>query len=220
MTALGFSFRRAELLAEALVHSSYAHEHAKAAIAHNERLEFLGDAVLDLAISERLFREIPNLNEGLMTQARAAIVCERSLATVALQLHLGDYLLLGCGERSRDGKYPASILANALEALIGAIYLDGGLEPVHRFIDRFLGEALLRAQQGSLVQDYKTQLQQELQKEGTRTIAYQLISQTGPPHDRTFAVEVWVDGAVLGSGTGKSKKEAEQVAAQAALTTL
>ena len=155
-----------------------------------------------------------------MTQARAAIVCERSLAAVALQLHLGDYLLLGCGERSRDGKYPASILADALEALIGAIYLDGGLEPVQRFIDRFLGEALLRAQQGSLVQDYKTQLQQELQKEGPRTIAYQLISQTGPPHDRTFAVEVWVDGAVLGSGTGKSKKEAEQVAAQAALTTL
>ena len=114
MTALGFSFRRPELLAEALVHSSYAHEHAKAAIPHNERLEFLGDAVLDLAISERLFRAVPNLNEGLMTQARAAIVCERSLAAVALQLHLGDYLLLGCGERSRDGKYPASILADAL----------------------------------------------------------------------------------------------------------
>ena len=202
------------------MHSSYAHEQAKAAIPHNERLEFLGDAVLDLAISERLFRVVPNLNEGLMTQARAAIVCERSLAAVAQQLHLGDYLLLGCGERSRDGKYPASILADALEALIGAIYLDGGLEPVQRFIDRFFGAALLCAQQGSLLHDYKTQLQQELQKDGTRTITYQLISQTGPPHDRTFAVEVWVDGAALGSGTGKSKKEAEQIAAQAALTTL
>ena len=219
-TSLGFSFRQPELLAEALVHSSYAHEHAKTAMPHNERLEFLGDAVLDLAISERLFRAIPNLNEGLMTQARAAVVCEKSLAAVAQQLHPGDFLLLGCGERSRDGKYPASILADALEAVIGAIYLDGGLEPVQRFIDRFLGAELLRAQQGSIIQDYKTQLQQELQKEGPRAIAYQLISQTGPPHDRTFAVEVWVDGEVFGSGSGKSKKEAEQVAAQAALTTL
>ena len=211
---LGYVFNDLSLPKLALTHRSFDSKK------NYERLEFLGDAVLDLAISERLFREIPNLNEGLMTQARAAIVCERSLAAVALQLHLGDYLLLGCGERSRDGKYPASILADALEALIGAIYLDGGLEPVQRFIDRFWGANLLRAQQGSLVQDYKTQLQQELQKEGPRAIVYQLISQTGPPHDRSFAVEVWVDGETLGSGTGKSKKEAEQGAAQAALTTL
>ena len=220
MTSLGYSFQRPEFLAESLVHSSYAHEQAGGHYPHNERLEFLGDAVLDLVVSEWLFRAVPDLNEGTMTQARAAVVCERSLAGVARQLRLGDYLLLGRGERSRNGDYPDSILADALEALIGAIHVDGGIGAVRVFLERILTDELVRAQQGSLVQDYKSQLQQELQKVGPRSIVYQLISQSGPPHNRLFTVEVWVDGEVLGSGSGKSKKEAEQLAAQAALAML
>ncbi len=219
MTALGFSFKVPQLLSEALVHSSYANEQTKSHIQHNERLEFLGDAVLDLVVSDWLFRIKPDMDEGVMTQARASVVCERSLATVAQQIHLGDYMLLGCGEYSRDGKYPASILADAFEALIGAIYMDGGMEPVRTFVETVLFDSLTQVKQGSLIQDYKSQLQQELQKEGSRTIVYQLLSQDGPPHNRTFAVEVWADGKLLGAGVGKSKKEAEQAAAQVALET-
>lgn len=217
MATLGFSFQAPHLLAEALVHTSYAHEQPKSQIRHNERLEFLGDAVLDLVVSDWLFRVNPEMDEGTMTQARASVVCERSLALVAQRFHLGDYLLLGCGERSRHGIYPASILADAFEALIGAIYLDCGMEVVKSFIERVLEDTLLQVQNGCLIQDYKSQLQQELQKEGPRLILYQLVAQAGPSHDRTFSVEVFVDGEVLGSGVGKSKKEAEQAAAQAAL---
>ena len=217
MTTLGFTFRTPQLLSEALVHSSYAHEHPKRRIKHNERLEFLGDAVLDLVVSDWLFRLNADMTEGAMTQARASVVCEKSLAAVAERIRLGDYLMLGCGERSKDGSYPASILADAFEALIGAIYLDCGLENVRLFIETMLKDILILAQSGDLVQDFKSQLQQELQKEGPRTIIYQLVAQAGPPHDRTFSVEVWVDGEVLGSGAGKSKKEAEQAAAQAAI---
>ena len=217
---LGFEYNNIQLLITALTHRSYVNEHKKSVSEHNERLEFLGDAVLDLVVSEWLFRAVPDLNEGTMTQARAAVVCERSLAGVARQLRLGDYLLLGRGERSRNGDYPDSILADALEALIGAIHVDGGIGAVRVFLERILADELVRAQQGSLVQDYKSQLQQELQKVGPRSIVYQLISQSGPPHNRLFTVEVWVDGEVLGSGSGKSKKEAEQLAAQAALAML
>jgi ribonuclease III len=217
MTTLGFSFNSPQLLAEALVHSSYANEQSKTKTRHNERLEFLGDAVLDLVVSDWLFRGDADMDEGTMTQARASVVCERSLAIVAERIRLGDYLMLGYGERSKDGNYPASILADAFEALIGAIYLDCGLENVREFIERMLKDALLMAQSGCLIQDFKSQLQQELQKEGPRTIIYQLVAQAGPPHNRTFSVEVWVDGEVLGSGAGKSKKEAEQAAAQAAI---
>ncbi len=220
MTSLGYSFQQPELLAEALVHSSYAHEQTDTQLPHNERLEFLGDAVLDLVVSECLFRAVPELNEGAMTQARAAVVCERSLAALAHQLRLGEHLQLGRGERSRNGSYPDSILADALEAVIGAMYVDGGLAAVGGFVKKILAEELVLAQQGVLVQDFKSQLQQELQKSGPRIIVYQLISQSGPPHDRTFTVEVWVDGEALGSGSGKSKKEAEQLAAQTALATL
>ncbi len=217
MTTLGFSFHTPQLLAEALVHSSYANEQLKSNIHHNERLEFLGDAVLDLVVSDLLFRIDPHMDEGDMTQTRALVVCERSLAVIAQRIRLGDYLLLGCGERSRDGRYPASILADAFEALIGAIYLDSGFETVKAFVERMLEDVMHQARTGCLIRDYKSQLQQELQKEGSRTISYQLVAQSGPPHDRNFAVEVWVEGACIGSGTGKSKKEAEQAAAKAAL---
>ena len=219
MTTLGFSFDNPLLLDEALVHSSYANEQPKSQVRHNERLEFLGDTVLDLVVSDWLFQVQPEMDEGTMTQARASVVCERSLAAAAQNIQLGKYLLLGCGERSHDGKYPASILADAFEALIGAVYLDSGLETVRIFVEKLLQETLTEVQNGCLIQDYKSQLQQELQKEGARTILYQLIEQTGPAHERTFSVEVYADGEVLGSGSGKSKKAAEQAAAKAALET-
>lgn len=217
MTTLGFSFHNPQLLGEALVHSSYANEQSKTQVRHNERLEFLGDTVLDLVVSDWLFQVKPEMDEGTMTQARASVVCERSLATAAQNIQLGSYLLLGCGERSRDGKYPSSILADAFEALIGAVYLDGGIEVVRAFVERWLQEILVQVENGCLIQDYKSQLQQELQKDGAHIIVYQLIEQSGPAHDRTFAVEVTADGKVLGAGTGKSKKEAEQAAAKDAL---
>jgi len=161
------------------------------------------------------FREPHILAEALV---RASLVCEQSLASVAQKIQLGDYLLLGCGERSKDGKYPPSILADAFEALIGAIYLDRGIEAVQAFVEKMLKDVFAQAQNGKLIQDYKTQLQEVLQKEGSRTIIYHLVEQTGPPHDRTFSVEVLVDDQLLGAGTGKSKKEAEQQAAKAALS--
>ena len=217
MTALGFSFQQPQLLLQALVHSSYAHENPKLRIAHNERLEFLGDAVLELIVSHWLYRSTPELSEGAMTRARSSAVCERSLSLVARQIGLHEYLLLGCGEQTEEAKVRPSILADAYEAVVGAVYLDGGMEAARQFVENTLGETLLQAEQGLLYADYKKKLQEELQKEGPRNIVYELEEETGPPHARQFRVSVSVDGVRLGSGTGKTKKQAEQDAAQAAL---
>jgi ribonuclease-3 len=219
MATLGFSFRQPELLSQALIHSSYANEHAKPEILHNERLEFLGDAVLDLVVSEWLFRTYPNLAEGPMTRARASVVRERSLAAAARQIKLGEYLLLGAGERISDDGGNASILADAFEAIIGAVFLDGGLIPATTLIEKFLGRTMAQAIAGNAIEDYKTKLQEELQKEGSRHIVYEVLTESGPAHAREFAVTVKVDGQTLGSGTGKTKKRAEQEAAKAALST-
>ena len=213
----GISFHRPELLSQALVHSSYANEHSQEGVQHNERLEFLGDAVLDLVVSDWLFRLAPEMDEGAMTKARASVVCESSLAAAALSLHLGDYLLLGCGEKSGGAHCRVSILADAFEALAGAIYLDGGLAAVMKFAQIYLGGAVLQAQHGLLVKDYKSQLQEILQKAGPRDIVYELANESGPAHNRSFEVRVYVEGQCLGSGLGKTKKAAEQQAAQAAL---
>lgn len=214
MTALGFSFQDPVLLSSALVHSSYANENPGASVRHNERLEFLGDTVLDLVVSEWLYMSEPVLSEGEMTQARASVVCEPSLAEAARRIDLAGYLLLGCGERGRSRP---SILADALEALIGAVYLDSGLEAARALVLRLFAEPLQLVRTGGGVSDYKSLLQQELQKDGTRNIRYRLAAQTGPAHNRTFVVEVEVDGVVLGSGSGHTKKEAEQSAAKEAL---
>ena len=218
--SLGFSFSQPELLDQALVHSSYANEHPKEGIRHNERLEFLGDAVLDLVVSDWLFNLTPAMDEGAMTRARASVVCERSLAAAAQTIRLGEYLLLGCGERGADRLFRPSILADALEAVAGAIYLDGGLEAVRRFAELTLGEAVRRAQKGLLLRDYKTQLQEELQKEGPRNIVYELACESGPAHKKSFEVTVLVDGQLMGRGRGSTKKAAEQQAARAGIEKL
>ena len=215
--SLGFSFHSPELLAQALVHSSYANEHAQDGVVHNERLEFLGDAVLDLVVSDWLYKLTPEMDEGAMTRARASVVCESNFAAAAQSLHLGDFILLGCGERTGKNQYRASILSDAFEALAGAIYLDSGLAAVRRFAELALGDAVLRSQQGLMVKDYKSLLQEELQKTGPREIVYELICESGPAHNRSFEVLVRVVGQCLGNGLGKTKKAAEQQAAKAAL---
>lgn len=217
MATLGFSFQQPALLTQALIHSSYANEHPKQGLQHNERLEFLGDAVLDLVVSEWLFRTYPDLAEGPMTRARASLVRERSLAALARQINLGDYLLLGCGEKITEGGGNSSILADAFEAVIGAVYLDGGLPAVSTLIEKFFGASMAAVNQGNAIEDYKTKLQEELQREGSRDIAYELLYESGPAHAREFSVTVKVDGQPLGSGVGKTKKKAEQEAAKAAL---
>ena len=220
MTTLGFSFAQPQLLLQALVHSSYANENPKMEIAHNERLEFLGDAVLELIVSNWLYRVEPELTEGAMTRARSAVVCERSLAAAARQIGLQQYILLGCGEQASDAKGRPSILADAFEAVIGAMYLDGGLAVTTTFVETVLAEMLVQARTGLLFADYKTMLQEELQKEGPKNIVYAVTIESGPAHARQFTVSVSLDGTVLGVGTGKSKKIAEQSAAQAALNHL
>ncbi len=220
MTTLGFSFAQPQLLLQALVHSSYANENPKLQMAHNERLEFLGDAVLELIVSHWLYRAEPELTEGAMTRARSAVVCERSLAAAARRIGLPQYILLGCGEQASDAKGRPSILADAFEAVIGAIYLDGGLSAATTFVETVLSEMLVQARSGLLFADYKTMLQEELQKEGPKNIVYAVTIESGPAHARQFTVSVSLDGTVLGVGTGKSKKIAEQSAAQAALNHL
>ena len=174
MTALGFSFKQPQLLLQALVHSSYAHENPKLHLAHNERLEFLGDAVLELIVSDWLYQSSPELSEGAMTRARAAAVCEGSLSSAAGRIGLHEYLFLGCGEQSAEARVRPSILADAYEAVVGAIFLDGGMVAAKQFVETNLGDTLRQARQGMLNSDYKTSLQEELQKEVLELVARRL----------------------------------------------
>lgn len=218
--AINIKFSNFELLHQALTHSSFANESKNQGIAYNERLEFLGDAVLDLVISEYLFRQFPNLPEGELTKARAMVVCEPTLARHASDLKIGQYLLLGKGEASSGGRHRISILADAYEAVIGAIYLDSGFSNAAQFVIEQLSEDLLLIERGEYLKDYKTLLQEVVQKNGDSKISYEIIGEWGPDHDKTFDSAVLVNMAQLGHGTGRSKKEAEQRAARQALIKL
>ena len=217
---LGYRFRNPALLAEALRHSSYANEHRGVEAVSNERLEFLGDSVLGFVTAEFLFAKHPVSPEGELTRIRAALVCEQSLYEVAQGLELGKYLRLGHGEESCGGRTRPSILADATEAVIAAVYLDGGLAPASELIHR----VLLDKEREEIVEekrrDYKTVLQELVQREPNRTLVYRLAEESGPDHDKTFAFEVLLNEAVVGRGEGHSKKEAEQMAARAALEKL
>ncbi|WP_110953096.1 ribonuclease III [Anaerosinus massiliensis] len=214
---LGVSFTNLNLLHQALTHTSYANEAKKAHILHNERLEFLGDAVLELVISNYLFRHFMELPEGELTKARAAIVCEATLAKRAASLNVGRYLLFGKGELATGGRERTSILADAFEAIIGAIYLDHGIDAVTNFILAQLHDDLLSIKNGSYIKDYKTLLQEVIQKNSDNKISYEIISESGPDHNKVFHIAVLINDERLGSGFGKSKKEAEQSAAKQAL---
>lgn len=208
---IGYSFNDKKLLTLALTHSSYANESKKSGC-YNERLEFLGDAVLQLIASEKLYTENPNMPEGKMSKQRAALVCEDALSNYAKDIDLSSYLLLGKGEEATGGRERASIVADAFEALIGAIFLDGGIENAKTFVRRFIDAAHLS------LQDYKTLLQEIIQKNPGERLSYVVADESGPDHDKNFKVQVFLNSNPIGSGTGKSKKQAEQHAAKEALS--
>ena len=217
---LGYTFRNKTLLSEALNHSSYANEHRSQGMESNERLEFLGDSVLGFVTAEFLFLRHPDLPEGDLTRIRAALVCEESLHEVAQSLGLGDHLKLGRGEEAGGGRTRASILADATEAVFAAVYLDGGIEAASALIHR----VLLDCQREEVVEekrkDYKTALQELVQRQPDQELVYRMAGESGPDHNKTFLAEVLLNGAVVGTGEGHSKKEAEQSAARAALEKL
>lgn len=211
---LNYSFQNRELLSEALNHSSYANEHRGSGVHSNERLEFLGDSVLGFVTAEFLFKTYGELPEGDLTRMRAALVCEQSLYEVAKQLDLGRYLKLGKGEESGGGRQRQSILADAVEAVFAAVYLDGGMEQIRSLIHRVL---LSRAPAAEERRDYKTTLQELVQRKSGQVLTYHMVEERGPDHNKTFLFEVRLNGESVGRGTGHSKKEAEQSAARDAL---
>lgn len=217
---LGYRFKDPALLEEALRHSSYANEHKSAAGQSNERLEFLGDSVLGFVTAEYLFKRYPELPEGDLTRMRAALVCEKSLHEVAQRLELGRWLMLGNGEEAGGGRTRASILADATEAVFAAIYLDGGIEPVSALIHRQLLDGGRDESVERRRHDYKTALQELVQRKPEQTLLYRMAGEHGPDHNKSFTAEVLLNGTVIGSGEGRSKKEAEQAAAGAALHAL
>ena len=213
---IGYQFKNKRLLETALTHSSYANERHSPACQSYERLEFLGDAVLGFVSADFLYRKHSDLPEGELTRIRAALVCEESLHEVAQSLRLGDFLLLGKGEEHTGGRTRSSILADAFEAVIAAIYLDGGMQPAKQHVLRFITKSVQHMETVQF-RDYKTALQEIIQKNPEEKVEYVLADETGPDHNKAFTVEVCLNSNIIGTGVGKSKKEAEQMAAKEAL---
>lgn len=209
-----YTFKDKKLLQNALTHTSYAYEHG---IQSNEKLEFLGDSILEFVSSEYMYNKYTNLKEGEMTKVRATVVCEKSLYKIATMHNFSDYLYLGKSELMTGGKKRPAILADSVEAVIAAMFLDGGLEPAKKFIIENLKDEIEIATKHVGEKDYKTVLQEELQKNGDVKIEYKIIKETGPDHDKTFEAQVSLNGKKLATGVGKSKKEAEMQAAKKAL---
>ena len=214
---LNYTFRNQELLREALNHSSYANEHRSQGLGSNERLEFLGDSVLGFVTAEYLFARHPDLPEGDLTRIRAALVCEQSLHEVAQKLNLGSYLKLGKGEEAGGGRHRASILADATEAVFAAVYLDGGITAASELIHRVLLDVEREEVVEERRRDYKTLLQEHIQRKAGQELTYCMVREEGPDHAKTFVTEVRLNGAAIGEGSGHSKKESEQMAAKSAL---
>jgi len=213
---LGISFHQESLLEQAFVHLSYLNENPGFALPSNERLEFLGDAILNFIVTEKLYEEFPKLPEGELTEIRASLVCRDTLAKLASSLKLGDWLLLGRGEEANGGRAKESNLANTMEALIGALYLDQGLAKARRFILRPLKPELEKIKAGKTTPNYKALVQELIQGQKRPTPVYRLVEATGPDHSKQFTAEILVGGEALGRGTGMSKKAAESQAARAA----
>ena len=211
---IGYRFRNKKLLRQALTHSSYANEKKLGKLGCNERLEFLGDAVLELISSDVLYARFPQIPEGELTKKRASLVCEPSLAYCARQFGLPEYLLLGRGEDMTGGRMRDSIVSDATEALLGAIYLDGGFERAREFVLKFILNDIERKQ---LFYDSKTILQELVQEDGKQPVEYVLTGESGPDHNKQFEVEVRINGSLAGNGAGHTKKAAEQAAAYQAL---
>ena len=217
-TAIGYRFRNITLLQNALTHSSYANERWHDSLKSNERLEFLGDSILGMLVAEHLYRNFPDRPEGELTRMRADMVCEKTLANVANQVGLGQHLLLGHGEERFGGRNRDSILADAVESVIAAAFLDGGMDAALGIIRRFiLSDIPVKKLHNT---DYKTTLQELVQQKKNQVLAYSLVGESGPDHDKVFTVEVSLNSTVIVVGSGSSKKRAEQDAARAAIETL
>ncbi len=214
---LGYEFKNKELLTLAMSHSSFINEHRKGQCESNERLEFLGDSVLSVIMSEYLYKNFPDLPEGELTKIRAAVVCEKTLASLARKLEIGSVILMGRGEKMHGGNDRDSILADAFEALLAAVYLDSDLENVRFIYMPSLLTKIEGALKGTLNRDHKTYLQEIVQKNKEAFLEYVLIGESGPDHNKTFTYEVRLDNNVIGTGSGRSKKDAEQAAAREAL---
>ena len=215
---IGYHFKNISLLQNALTHSSYANERWHNSLLSNERLEFLGDSILGMLVAEYLFRNFPDRPEGELTRMRADMVCEKTLAGVAEKIHLGQHLLLGHGEEQGGGRSRESILADAVESVIAASFLDGGMEAALHFIKTFILVEVPVSQLHNM--DYKTKLQELVQQKKNQVLSYSLLSETGPDHDKHFEVCVALNGKEVGRGEGRSKKRAEQEAARLAITRL
>ena len=216
---LGYTFQDRSLLENALTHSSCANE-SKGRLQSNERLEFLGDSILGMVVADHLYRNHPDLPEGDLTRTRAALVCEESLVVVAEELGLGEYLHLGRGEEAGGGRHRASILADATEAVFAAVYLDGGITAASELIHRVLLDVEREEVVEERRRDYKTLLQEHIQRKAGQELTYCMVGEEGPDHAKTFITEVRLNGAAIGRGSGHSKKESEQMAAKAALEKL
>ena len=217
-TAIGYRFRNITLLQNALTHSSYANARWHNSLLSNERLEFLGDSVLGMLVAEYLYRNFPDRPEGELTRMRADMVCEQTLAAVANRIGLGQHLLLGHGEEQGGGRSRNSILADAVESVIAACFLDGGMEAALGIVQKFiLVEVPVKKLHNT---DHKTTLQELVQRKKNQVLSYTLVDQSGPDHNKQFVVEVSLNGTVVGKGTGSSKKRAEQDAARAAIEKL
>ncbi len=217
MEAIGYKFKDESCLLTALTHSSYANEHRNTY--NNERLEFLGDSVLSIIVSQHLFSNYRGKKEGDLTKLRASLVCEETLATFARRLNLGKYMRFGKGEKNSGGGERPSILADAFEALIAAIFLDGGMEEARRFVLSFIIDELDKTHSANKA-DYKTSLQEIVQQSGEEKLEYVLVAESGPDHNKRFTTEVYINSNKVGRGSGRSKKEAEQNAAHEALKLL
>lgn len=214
---IGYTFKDPGLLLTALTHTSYANE-SRTPVAHNERLEFLGDSVLGFVVADFLYATFPNRPEGDLTRIRADLVCERNLAKAASSIHLGEYLLLGHGEEQGGGRQRDSIVSDAMESVLAAAYLDGGFQAAEGIIQRLILRELPQGRPGNF--DSKTMLQELVQRQKNQELHYVLTGESGPDHNKHFTVEVQLNGQVVGCGAGKSKKKAEQAAAEAALEQL
>lgn len=214
---VGYTFKDPIHILVATTHSSYSNE-AKDGVDCNERLEFLGDSVLSFVTSRYLYENFPNLPEGEMSRIRASAVCEKTLCSIARRIDLGAYLRLGHGEECQNGRNRPSILADAFEALLAAIYLDGGIEPVRKFLLPIISAEIDTIVESGADRDYKTALQQFVQQERGSLLEYKTVNESGPAHDKTFYVEVRLNGNVIGHGNGHSKRKAEQNAAKEALS--
>ena len=216
--AIGYRFRNITLLQNALAHSSYANEQWHDNLKSNERLEFLGDSILGMVVAEHLYRSFPDRLEGDLTRMRADMVCEKALASIAVRLDLGSHILLGHGEEQGGGRERSSILADAVESVIAACFLDGGMDAARCFIEKFV---LCNVPTNRLQnRDYKTALQELVQQKRDQILTYTLIGESGPDHDKRFEVALSLNGKTVGNGTGSSKKRAEQDAARDAMERL